>query len=329
MNKSMIIIPAYKPTSKMIPFVKEMATLFEKIIIIDDGSGDSYKKIFDELKHTDGVEVLTHYVNMGKGRALKTAFNYCYSFKEKFENVITCDADGQHRISDILKVSRETEKEKCFVLGCRCFDDRAIPFRSRFGNKISQRLYKLLCGIDVSDTQTGLRGIPIDFLPTLCCVNGERYEYETNMLVEAVKNGIKFKEVSIETVYEDNNAGSHFNPLKDSIKIYNVVFQNSVPLWLSGIIDVILFVCFYKLGYTVVLSTCIARALSVALQFCLNGRKLYNQKDKIAKAFAIVFILCGASAFLVSILSNIMRVSPVLIKIIIDICLYTLADSIT
>lgn len=244
MERQLIIIPAYKPSDNLVDFCRELGRYFEHIIVVDDGSGSEYKIIFDEVEQMEFCTILRHYTNMGKGRALKTAFNYCLSLGSKARfGVITVDADGQHCIEDILNICRAmNETEEGLVLGCRSFDDNSIPFRSKFGNKISCKMYNWLCGINVSDTQTGLRGLPYGFLETVCCTCGERYEYETNMLLDAKEYGLDYVEVPIKAIYEKGNPTSHFNPLADSLRIYTILFKYSLSSLISVVIDYVVYI---------------------------------------------------------------------------------------
>lgn len=250
MEKQLIIIPAYKPTNILVDFCKELGKYFQQIVVVDDGSGDKYRAIFEEVQNIDFCTVLCHYTNMGKGRALKTAFNYCLSLGNKaIFGVITVDADGQHCIEDILNVSKIMNETDGLVLGCRSFEDKKIPFRSRFGNKVSCKVYNWLCGINISDTQTGLRGLPFRFLEKACCTCGERYEYETNMLLDAKEYGLDFVEVPIKAIYEKGNPTSHFNPLADSLKIYTVLFKYSLSSLISVLVDYAAYIMLIGGGY--------------------------------------------------------------------------------
>ena len=100
-----------------------------------------------------------------------------------------------------------------------------VPFRSRMGNTITRGVMKLACGVAVTDTQTGLRAIARRHLELMCRIEGERYEYETEMLMALRQAGVGIGEVVIDTVYINENESSHFNAFKDSWKIYKIIFR--------------------------------------------------------------------------------------------------------
>ena len=230
MKTCIIIIPAYKPSIKLKKLIQNLQQEWvSKIICIDDGSGKEFAEIFYEIERIGNVCVLKHAINMGKGRALKTAFNYIMNELPDNDMVITVDADGQHTLEAIDKVYHAFCGNNHMILGKREFTNinskKKIPFRSRFGNNLTRWVFNFLCNVNVSDTQTGLRAIPMTILPYLMEVPGERYEYETNCLLWCKDNSIELNEVEIETIYENNNESSHFNPLGDSLKIYKVIFK--------------------------------------------------------------------------------------------------------
>lgn len=327
-KQQIIVIPAYKPSKEILIFVDELKEIFETIVIVDDGGKEAYEHIFEQLR-LKGCTVLTHYVNMGKGRALKTAFNYCMSLGEVVNNgVITVDADGQHKTSDIIKIAEAMEKNKmAVVLGCRDFGKGNVPFRSYWGNNISKVVYRWLCGIAVSDTQTGLRGIPACFLPTCCVGNGEKYEYETNMLIDMNEGMYPVIEIPIETVYENNNESSHFNPIKDSIKIYSVILRNCMPSIISTLIDFCVFILMLSFNDSILIATYISRAVSCIINLLINRKVVIGKKgNKIAQYTKyIVWVLVSGTisgfgiAYIFEVFS---RISPVFIKIPIEIVLY-------
>lgn len=170
-----IVIPVYEPGENFGNLICVLAEqTSQSIVVVDDGSGEEYKRYFDEARQIKNVIVLTHADNLGKGRSLKDAFNYILC---KFPNaigVITADSDGQHTIKDIMSCKNAlAENQDCLILGCRTFDGEDIPWKSRLGNNLTTKLFQYLCGIDISDTQTGLRGIPRSLMYQ--CINNEPF----------------------------------------------------------------------------------------------------------------------------------------------------------
>lgn len=220
------IIPALNPDKKLIKSVEELIKNdFKKIIIVNDGSSDL--KIFDELSNKEECIILTHEINKGKGCALKTAFSYYKeNLSNKYEGVITLDADGQHAISDVINISNVLVDNKLFVLGTRLFNTKETPFRNKMGNRITSVLFEKLYGVYLKDTQTGLRAIPNHLIDLHLNTYGDRFEYEINALIDLVKSYEKIIQIDIKTVYlQDSNKHSHFNPLKDSYRIYKIMFK--------------------------------------------------------------------------------------------------------
>jgi hypothetical protein len=226
MKNMVVIIPSYKPDKEiMSKFIDELKKEIKNIVIVNDGSGNEYNDYFSTFEKAS-IPVLRHYVNMGKGRAIKTAFNYICNNYPEFECAVTADCDGQHTVEDIKHCLIETkENPSKLILGVRNFDQKDVPFKSKYGNKITKNIFKVFIGINISDTQTGLRGFTRKTIEKFITTLGERYEYETNMLIDCKLNDIKIKEVPIKTIYINNNKTSHFNPIKDSIMIYKLFFR--------------------------------------------------------------------------------------------------------
>lgn len=229
-----VIIPSLNPDENLVKTVKNIIVQgFEKIIIVDDGSKSECQCFFEELSNLTQVQIIHHDINKGKGAALKTAFTYyLHNYDQKtYTGVVTADADGQHLAEDIYKNALRLHNEilvgetDVLVLGTRDFDNPIVPFKSKSGNKITTTIFKILYGKRINDTQTGLRGISNDYLKRCLKLQGERFEYEINMLIDAVVCGVKILEEQITTVYLNNNRETHFNPIKDSIKIYKVMFD--------------------------------------------------------------------------------------------------------
>ena len=222
-----IVLPSLDPDDKFDAVVAGLAERgFQHIVIVDDGSGAERQCHFEKAAAYPCCRVLHHGVNKGKGRALKTAFAYVLEELPRVRGVITIDGDGQHLPEDILacgeRMLREGDK---VVLGCRDFDQPGVPPRSVAGNKTTSRMFHLFYRIRLSDTQTGLRAIPRAYLELFTQIEGERFEYETNMLLQMKKKGIVFLEQPIQTVYDPEDYSSHYNAVKDSWRIFKIMFK--------------------------------------------------------------------------------------------------------
>ena len=222
-----IVLPSLDPDAKFGGVVSGLVESgFQNIVIVDDGSDSEHQRWFSRAEEYPQCTVLHHEINKGKGRALKTAFSYVMGKIPRAAGVITIDGDGQHLIKDIIACgNRMLEEKDKVVLGCRDFDLPGIPPRSVAGNKFTSRAFRLLFGIRLSDTQTGLRAIPASFLPEFCNIAGERFEYETNMLLQMNRSGISFCEQPIETVYDPDDYSSHYNAVKDSWKLGKIMLR--------------------------------------------------------------------------------------------------------
>ncbi|WP_034443933.1 bifunctional glycosyltransferase family 2/GtrA family protein [Butyrivibrio sp. AE2032] len=302
-----VIVPAYEPDEKLITLVDELVEAsLSPIVVVNDGSGKEYDGIFSAVKEK-GALVLNHAVNMGKGRALKTAFNFCLNEYADLCGVVTADSDGQHQVDDIKKCMDALATEgDALVLGVRDFDESGIPARSVFGNKVTSVVMKFLTGIAISDTQTGLRGISSEFMKFLLTEKGERFEFETNMLMDAKELGIRIKEVPIKTIYLEENRSSHFNPIKDSIRIYAIFFKFLFSSLSSSVVDIVLFGLFCSLlrntnpviGY-IMLATILARVISAIYNFSINYKVVFKGKGSKGSA-AIKYIILAVCIMLLS-----------------------------
>lgn len=324
-----IVIPAYQPNEKiMSEFMVEVKENFEHIVVVNDGSGDEYDNFFKRLKD-DGYDVLTHSVNLGKGRALKTAINHVLNAYPDAIGMVTADCDGQHIVKDIQNVvAKLKENPNRLVIGSRNFDEEHVPLRSSFGNKMTRGIFAAFVGIKITDTQSGLRAFGTDIMKTFLRVAGERYEYETNMLIECKEKEIKIEEVVISTVYIDNNATSHFNPIKDSIIIYKLFLKFIIAAFSSFIIDIGLFsllVCTLPemscgIVTKIVVATVIARVISSLYNFFVNSKMVFKKANhsSIVKYYALVLVQMFVSAFAVSAIYDNLGGSATFIKLIVD-----------
>lgn len=333
-----IVIPSYEPDERLIRLIKKLQKQCFNIVVVNDGSGPAFDGIFKELKKS-GVTVLFHAVNQGKGRALKTAFNYCLLQDPNLVGCVTADSDGQHLPEDILHCGEMLSRHpESLVLGCRDFDDASVPSKSRYGNKITRTLFRYLCGLKITDTQTGLRGIPARFMRELLVVPGERFEFETNMLI-ASTDRYPIKEIGIKTIYDSKtDHATHFDPIKDSLRIYRIlgkIFLNFIISSLSSsIVDLSLFaiLCAFlreKSGY-ILIATALARVVSASYNYVVNYHIVFSSKEQHRKStlkyIALAVIQGTLSAILVSnIVALVGSNLEVLIKIIVDTSLFIIS----
>lgn len=286
------VIPAYEPDEKMLAVIDDISSLTDfHIIVINDGSGKDKLPIFAEAAKK--AIVLTHEVNKGKGRGIKTALEYIKEHEADTVGIVIADADGQHKVEDIIRVSEalKSSPDK-LIMGCRRFSGK-IPLRSKFGNNITKFVFSFAAGVKVSDTQTGLRGFSSKLIPFMLSVNGDRYEFEMNMLLECAREGIRFYEVPIETVYLGKNESSHFNPIKDSWRIYKDILKFSCSSLLSFCVDYICYSIFAMISGSVAFSNICARVISSIFNFSMNKKFVFKNKECIAKTAAKYFLLAA------------------------------------
>lgn len=218
-DRLLVLIPAWQPDGRLLSLVKELRGCgFATILVVDDGSSGAAARVFEELRRLPSVVVVRHERNLGKGRALKTGIGLVLREMPGIQGVITADADGQHRAEDIVRVARGLCQEERLVLGARAFGG-VVPLRCRFGNGVTRSVFGWLTGVRLSDTQTGLRGIPRRMFAELIEMDGERYEYEIVVLTRLCRTERRPVEVPIETVYLEGNRSSHFKPMLDSVRI--------------------------------------------------------------------------------------------------------------
>ena len=220
------IIPALNPDEKLVKLVNELKKTFKKIIVVNDGSASTL--IFDKLKKNKECIVLVHEVNKGKGEALKTAYTYYLdNLIKEYDGVVTLDADGQHAVVDTINMSKLVKERDETILGTRLFNTKETPLRNKLGNRITSRVFKMLYGIYIKDTQTGLRAFPNRLIKLMTEIEGSRFEYEMNVLIKLVKEKEEIYQYDIKTIYlENSNKHSHFNVFKDSFRIYKLMFKN-------------------------------------------------------------------------------------------------------
>lgn len=325
--KRIALIPAYEPEQIIRTIVKELKQNNFDIVVVDDGSGPSFAGILTELR--EYAHVISYNENHGKGYALKCGLSYIEDVYEE-GTVITLDADGQHLVTDAIKVCRGIEAGECdLAIGSRR-QSKSSPIKSRLGNGITRRVYRMVTGLKVYDTQSGLRAFSIKMLPSMQGIPGDRYEYEMNVLLYMAKHSFTMKEIPIETIYFDkNNSVSHFNALTDSWKIYKEIIKFVASSFASFLVDYSLYALLMLfLGggqLQVVTSNVLARVVSASVNFYINKKYVFrtngNVKEEAFKYFGLaMFILIVNSIWLSAI--TYLGMNAYLAKIIVELIMF-------
>ncbi len=326
-TRPVALIPAFKPAYSVVDTANRLlqSGFFSTLVVVNDGSGKEFDSLFAELEQS-GVVILRHFINLGKGMALRTGLNHIACLYPRCSGVITLDADGQHLPEDVLAVARQLIlSPHALVLGCRDFGENT-PWRSRMGNLITRGVMRWLGGLSISDTQTGLRGIPLDFIPFLLRLDTRGYDFELDMLIQAKEHHYPIVEVPIATIYLDNNKSSHFNPLLDSIKIYLVFLRFNISSLLTAFIDYFVFTICFILGMNLLQSMILGRLFSWSVNYGMNRRFVFRvQKSHISSfsmyvLFEIIMAIVSYLAIRFLIQHTIFNVY--ISKIVVETCLY-------
>lgn len=226
-KEAVVLIPAYNPTQALLYITKELldSEALLAVVIVNDGSAHKYASLFNRLTKIKGVYLINHQFNRGKGAALKTGLKFIETSFPDSIGIVTADADGQHITPDIIKIAQNLSgHSNALTLGVRSFDER-VPFRSRFGNTVTKQILTIVTGLDIQDSQTGLRGIPLKIASELTHLSSNGYDFEMEMLLHCQFRHYEIDQVEIKTIYINNNCSSHFNPFIDSIRIYLVILR--------------------------------------------------------------------------------------------------------
>ena len=304
MSKISVVLPSLDPDEKLIAVVDGLLQYgFSHIILVNDGSKPENLHYFTDLaaQHPE-ITLLHHEVNKGKGAALKNAFRWFLQNRPEGYGVVTVDGDNQHHPEDTLRCCEHMLKTGNVVLGCRDFDQADVPARSSFGNKTTSMIFKIFVGMTISDTQTGLRAFPREVLEQIVTVYGDRFEYETNMLLSFKTNGIPFDEVKIRTVYIEENKSSHFRIIHDSWRIYKLIlahfFRYTVSSILSAVVDTAAYSILSKVlagaltGMRLTAAAGVtARVISSLLNFFLNKKVVFRTNCSTGRAMLRYYAL--------------------------------------
>ena len=317
------LIPAYKPSEVLMSLVYALYENMD-VVVVDDGSGAAYSKLFHRC--AKAAHVLYQEKNCGKGAALKTGLSFIAEHYGTKCVVVTVDADGQHAVAAALAVAKTADEHpNALVLGSRKFTGK-VPLRSRFGNTLTRWVYRASSGVYLQDTQTGLRAFCGDMIVPLLSIPGERYEYEMNVLLSFAKQKIPMMEQEIETIYENNNASSHFDPIKDSIRIYSQILKFSASSFVGFLVDYLLYSLLVLLTDHLLFSNVCARVVSASVNFTLNRKFVFKSNSSLAKSAVKYFLLAvgilAGNTLLLSFFVNACGINLLVAKILTEVLFF-------
>lgn len=305
-DETIILIPSLEPDDRLLSYVRQLRDYgFTNLVIIDDGSGEKYQHIFEELED-NGCALLRHAQNQGKGEALKTGFRYIAQHYGQAHYVVTADSDGQHAAEDVYRIAQEAKRRpNDLLLGVRDFSEGDIPPKSLFGNRMTSFIFALLYGKKLSDTQTGLRAFGTELLSFMLDVRGKRFEYELQMLISCIQSGIGIHTVPIQVIYENGNAGTHFKAIQDSARVMGVLFSNFFRFISSSVASSVvdLGIAWFLIDFLrplmgdqhylrILLATVIARVISIVVNYVLNRYFVFRKEDSRGSLWRYL-TLCG------------------------------------
>lgn len=335
-----VLIPALNPDQKLIHLMHDLMAVTEPItaiVVVDDGSDAQHQPIFQQLSQLTEprLHILHHPTNRGKGAALKTGFDYCNRELPNLTGIATMDSDGQHTVTALQHCLRKFEADPTsLVIGVRQFTE-SIPLRSRFGNILTSTLVRALTHQNISDTQTGLRVIPINYTKQLSQFPGERFEFEFDMLLEARKYDIQVVEQAIPTIYLEGNKSSHFRVIRDSIAIYSRFLKFAASGLASFLIDIMLFsLVIWLLGNhvlnSILIATIVSRVLSSIANYLINHRLVFDHAghQTLIKYGALFLAQMFASGYLTDGLTLLLpnsAITPVIAKMVVDFMLFMIS----
>ncbi len=233
-----ILIPAHEPGETLEYLIEGLLEAeVPAIIVVDDGSRATYRRVFERIAYLPSVHVLRQTQERGKGMALKTGMRYFLKHFGHYTGLVTMDAEGQHGVDDVLRVARALHKApRLAILGARSFGrlgrgslGRRISRRRLLGNRLMAFLFRVFTGVPLSDAQTGLRGLPASLLARLVELPGSRYEYEMAILLHIARSGHPLAEQPVRMVSDAEISGSQFRPVLDSVRVIGTLLMARQP----------------------------------------------------------------------------------------------------
>jgi glycosyltransferase involved in cell wall biosynthesis len=227
-SQTAAVIPAYQDEKHIGDIVRRTRERLEHVLVVDDGSSDQTAQRAREA----GAEVIVHNQNRGKGEAIKTGLAHwlaaASSSRGGLDREVTwvslLDSDGQHLPEEIDRflAAAVSASQPTFLIGNRMNNLAGMPFIRRLVNRYMSKRISRLCGQEIPDTQCGFRMIDRQLVPELLS-GGNRFEYETEVLIIASRKGYRIDSVPITTVYSDQVSKIH--PMRDALRFLKLMWR--------------------------------------------------------------------------------------------------------
>lgn len=212
-TRTCVVLPTYNNARTLQQVIQSVRGIVRDIIVVDDGSKDGST---DVLEAIDGIEVIRHETNLGKGAALITGLDRAHD--RGFAHAITMDTDGQHAASDLPGILSAIEAHPdALILGCRELRGGGRARKSRLLRANSNFWVWTETGQRVSDSQSGFRVYPLEAFSKIR-FKTRRYDFEVEAIVLALWSGIPVRSVPVSAHYGPGSE-SQFRPIVDFIRV--------------------------------------------------------------------------------------------------------------
>ena len=331
-----LVVPAYRPDARLVELLAGLSGRWGgPVVVVDDGSGEPYARVFRRCTAL-GALLVPRGERGGKGEALKSGFAAVAGMDPRPWGIVCADDDCRHLPADVVSVAELlAERPDALVLGCRDFRSSQVAPLTHFANLCTRVAVRLFCGVSVSDTQSGLRGLPTGFALRMCEDERGGFEFEAAMLAEAERGGVPFAEAPISYVSDPAAPGSDFRPFVDTARILAVMLELFAKYALSSVfcyaLDLVLFGALVALigsgagAWGVYAATVAARVVSAGTNFAVNRRKVFGggvSGKRIARYVALSAGIMVASALAVGWVAPATGVPAVVVKPLVDFLLF-------
>lgn len=221
---TVIVIPAFKSAQELRTLLPRLCGPVPRshVVVVDDGSGDATAEVCSGF----GVTCLAHTENLGKGAALRTAFD---ALKKQYVWIVTMDADGQHAMEDLpaLLHGAQARTDTAICIGMRVMTTKTMPAARVFSNRVTSAFLSRVTGTPIADAQCGFRVYNTRFLASIS-IEYDRFEMETEVIIKACALNWHVYFVPVQTLYFTGR--SHIHHLSDTIRWVRCVMRVSSQL---------------------------------------------------------------------------------------------------